>query len=109
VVLPGVGVGKQGSYDLTPVIRVSVIDQYGRSVDRPDIIWYGNAGKEIGRGRSLDLRNLPIGFHTLRAVVRNSGQEGGSNVWIVERTRQNTFKAHRGAIKYPDPDCPPAG
>ena len=105
--IPGVGLESPATYEVNPVIRVSVLDRYGRSVENPEILWYGGAGSQIGRGRSFDLRQLPIGFQQLRAVVLNTGQEGGSTRWMVEHSRDNHFRIHRGTITYPDPNCPP--
>jgi hypothetical protein len=56
--------------------------------------WYRDDGMQIGRGRSIDLRGLPLGVSALRAVVLNTGTGMGEQGWRVERTRQGTFLIH---------------
>ena len=92
--IPGVEAGAAGPWPVKPLLRVTVVDRYGRSPMRTVLRWYRDDGTEIGRGRSIDLRRLPLGMSTLRAVVLDSGTGMGQQSWRVERTRQGTFLIH---------------
>lgn len=92
--IPGVDAETPGPWPVKPLLRVSVIDRYGRSPKRPRVYWYRDDGMQIGRGRSIDLRGLPLGVSTLRAVVLDTGAGMGEQRWRVERTRQSNFLVH---------------
>jgi hypothetical protein len=82
-----VGQASEGELTLPQlsVIRVSVLDGLGRSVADPEILWVNEEGRELGRGRTLDLRLLPEGPQILRAVVLGQGSWASEQVWTFER------------------------
>ena len=76
-----VDVGHQGH--LGPVLTVSVRQEGAAVVPNAQVLWFAN-GAEIGRGRTLDLRSLPLGQHVLSAVVLDSGYGGTQARLLIE-------------------------
>jgi hypothetical protein len=75
----------------SPILRVAVIDEAGRSVPDPDLAWYDDEGSEIGRGRSLDLQSLGEGRHMVKAVELSRGPEAADRSWLVEWREDGTL------------------
>jgi len=84
---------------LPSIIRVAAVDDDGSSLARPAVRWYDSRGGELGRGRSLDLRTLPVGAHTVRVAILNTGYGTGTVQWLLERTAGGQFLLHRGTLK----------
>ena len=76
-----VDVGHHGH--LGPVLTVSVRHEGAAAVPDAQVLWFTD-GAEIGRGRTFDLRSLPLGQHVLSAVVLDSGSGGTQAQLLVE-------------------------
>lgn len=95
--LAGLSAERVESQLLPPILRLSVFDPEGRSVAGPQVRWYDSGGAELGRGRTLDLRGLPVGSHALGAAVLDTGQGAAFAEWMIERTSGGEFVLHRGS------------
>ncbi|MFP5228952.1 MAG: hypothetical protein ACLGXA_15140 [Acidobacteriota bacterium] len=86
------------------VLQATVTDISGREADYSRATWYGNSGAELGRGSSVDLRNLPMGRQTIRftAPLPEGGFAAGA--WLIEHTAGG-FLLH-AAIPEPAPKAP---
>jgi Peptidase M66 len=71
--------------DRPRVVHVRVIDGFGRTVADPELLWTDEDGRELGRGRSLDLRLLPEHSAVLRSVALGLGRWAAERAWRVER------------------------
>jgi hypothetical protein len=76
---------------LGDVLRVHAVDEGGRSLPDVDIRWYDEAGRELTRGRDLDVTALGAGEQVVHAIATGSGGHP-----LVR-----TFVLHR-----PQPDAP---
>jgi len=56
------------------VVTVAVLDGRGSTVSDPEVAWYDEGGREIGRGRSLDVASLPPGAEVVYAVSEGSAE-----------------------------------
>jgi hypothetical protein len=83
---------------LPAVVRASVVRAGARTAGRPDVRWYNERGAELGRGRGLDLRTLPLGQSLLTATVLDRGDGSGEGQWLVERTANGEFRLLRGTL-----------
>ena len=106
ITLPGIPTEQPGSHALPAVLRAVVELIAGKTHQRPELRWYDSAGAELARGRSLDLRRLPVGEHLLTATVIENGEGSGAAQWLVERTPEDRFLLHRGDRKK-QPKSPP--
>jgi hypothetical protein len=77
--------------------------------------WYDEAGAELSGSPTLDIRGLPEGQHTLRAVSVGGETVQSSRVLLVEKTGDYTVFLRdfpeRGALEphvHPHP-APPRG
>lgn len=93
-----VGVGHQGQ--LGSVLTVAVHHKDAALVPNAQVLWFAN-GAEIGRGRALDLRSLPVGQHALNAVVQDSGSGGTQASLLVERTEDGQCRLLSGDLERP--------
>ncbi len=73
---------------------VAVVDQWGRTISDPDIVWYDEGGAEIGRGRSIDLRALSDRIGAVRAVALNVGRGRVERMWLTHRTEAGHCVLH---------------
>ncbi len=73
---------------------VAVVDEWGRTISDPDIVWYDEGGAEIGRGRSIDLRELSDRVGAVRAVVLNVGKGRVERTWLTHRTEAGRCVLH---------------
>jgi hypothetical protein len=73
-------------------LRVHAIDSGGRSLPDASVRWYDEAGRELERGRDLDVSKLGAGEHVVHAVATGTG----------ERPLFRTFVLHR---REPQADC----
>jgi hypothetical protein len=74
-----------GDGGVPDVLRVAVVDSSGRSVVRPDVRWYDAHGREVARGRSIDLTALGSGEHVLRAVALHTSEPAVAMSYVVRR------------------------
>lgn len=56
-----------------PVVRAWAIDHLGRSVPDAELLWFDEKGGEIGRGPTLDTRQIEGGKRSIRVVAVNAG------------------------------------
>lgn len=85
MVLPGVGPTVKGPVSLDAVPTVIATDASGKQVDDVHLSWFDGNGASLGRGRSVDLRQLPDGKHLVRCVVRGHGERTVGKSWFIER------------------------
>jgi hypothetical protein len=78
----------------TRLATVAVVDEWGRTISDPDIVWYDEGGAEIGRGRSIDLRTLPDQIGAVRAVALNVGKGRVERTWLTHRTEAGHCVLH---------------
>jgi hypothetical protein len=76
---------------------VALVDQWGRTIPDPDIVWYDEAGSEIGRGRSIDLAALEERVSAVRAVALNVGTGRVQRTWLTRRTAEGNCTLHHHA------------
>lgn len=111
---PNVTVGL-GGFDTTvkesqvasEVLTAIVRDSAGRKVPADNIIWYNSEGSELGRGESVDLRQITRGQHVIRVVVRGTGGRPTARSWFVEHTSSGVVVHH--AICDSEPQSPDEG
>jgi hypothetical protein len=60
--------------------------------------WFAERGGELARGRTLDLRALPVGQTLVSASVIGSSDRVRGASWIVERTADDRFFLLRGDL-----------
>lgn len=53
------------------VVGVGVLDGWGASIPDPDVTWFDEAGREVGRGKTLDVTSLSDGADVVYAVSRS--------------------------------------
>ncbi|HEX6714696.1 MAG TPA: hypothetical protein VF066_14990 [Thermoleophilaceae bacterium] len=76
---------------------VALVDQWGRTIPDPDIVWYDEGGSEIGRGRSLDLGALEERVSAVRAVALNVGTGRVQRTWLTRRSAEGQCTLHHHA------------
>jgi hypothetical protein len=100
-----------------PLVAGLSVGAYLRAVARPGAMvrWYDEAGAELSGSPTLDIRGLPEGQHTLRAVSVGGETVQSSRVLLVEKTGDYTVFLRdfpeRGALEphvHPHP-APPRG
>ncbi len=91
--------------ELEGTLRVAVVGTRGG--DAGTIRWHGSTGGELGRGRTLDLRALPVGQSVVTASVVGASDRVKRAQWLVERTRDGRFFLLKGDQHLPDPCAPP--
>lgn len=89
-----------GAVAVGPFLRATVDAPSGAAGADAQVRWYDRRGVEIGRGRTLDLRALRPGFHTVTAAVLDTGNGYGASSWTVEHRRDGQFYVH---FKQPTP------
>ena len=104
--LAGVSMIGKGSIPLPSVIKAIAIHNENSTHAVPDIRWYKDSGAEIGRGSTLDLRNLPYGETLVTALLMDNGKGKGTNQWLIERSRKEVYKIVRGTIERTRIDSP---
>jgi hypothetical protein len=67
------------------LLRAAVVHGHAAMDRGQDIRWFDKEGREIGRGRTLDCRHLPIGQHTISADAVHLGAGVARATWLVER------------------------
>lgn len=92
--LAGIPARPAGQVAVQPLLRAAVTGLSGETLANPQVRWYDRRGAELARGRTLDLRTLPPGFHGVTAVVLDTGAGSGSATWTVERRRSGEFVIH---------------
>jgi hypothetical protein len=76
-----------------PIVRALAIDHLGRSVPGADLLWFDEKGGEVGRGPTLDTRQIGGGKHTVRVVAVNAGAgKAERDVDIIGRKERPTRK-----------------
>lgn len=83
--LVGVETRKEGAHPVPGVLRAVAHETSGEAVPGTSLRWYDSRGAEIGRGRALDLSQLPVGQHQITIVMPQ--HEGSTATWLIERTR----------------------
>jgi hypothetical protein len=116
--LLGNGSLSEGPYEIPAVPTVLATDGAGGQVSDVHLQWVDGRGGSLGRGRQVDLRQLPNGRHVIRVVVRGHGGRTAGKSWVVERNRDR-FTLHaavrdpprrpRGPVhEHPHPAPPPS-
>lgn len=80
-----------------PVLASALADTPSGRVRHPRLDYGPALRAELGRGRTLDLRSLPVGYHALGAAVLDTGQGAAFAQWMIERTSGGEFILHRGS------------
>jgi hypothetical protein len=75
----------------TPTLLAADAD--GHQIDAAYVAWYDGSGASLGRGRQVDLRQLPNGRQLIRALVRGHGGRTVGKSWLVERSG-DAFTVH---------------
>lgn len=88
------------------VLRVHVVDSKGREIPNPDIAWFDQQGSEIGRGRSLDTRNLPEGQHLVRAAALHLGAGKVEATWLFEKLAGPQIRIDPKLLQKRPPEAP---
>jgi len=87
----------RGSQQLAgSVLHAIAVEPSGRQVASESIVWYNTAGAEIGRGSHLDIRSLPLGQHSVRAVIRHPGARHVAKNWLIEHYAAGVRVHHEG-------------
>lgn len=103
VVVVGVA-GDETRVELQHNLRAAVV---GRQSGATGMIrWHDSNGGEVARGRSLDLRSLPIGQTTVSATLIGGSQRVSTSQWLVERTSDDRFYLLQGD-QHPEAPCGP--
>lgn len=76
---------KEGGAFVSPLLRVTTLSEDGTVAGGDDIRWFDEQGREIGRGRTLDMRCLPQGQHLVSADALHLGAGAARASWLVER------------------------
>jgi hypothetical protein len=93
IVLAGAG----GERDELPAtVRAAVVGPLAGAGGR--LRWFAEGGGELARGRTLDLRALPVGQSLVSARVIGSADRVRGATWIVERTADDRFFLRRGDL-----------
>lgn len=71
------------------------------------IRWHGSRGGELGRGRTLNLRALPVGQTVVTASLVGASERTPASRWLVERTPDGRFFLLEGDQHPHDPCAPP--
>jgi hypothetical protein len=105
--LGGHGSLTDGPIGIPAVPTLLATDGTGGQVSDSHVYWYSGTGVNLGRGRQVDLRQLPDGRHVVRAVVRGHGARTVGKSWVVERGG-NTFTLYAAMCDPPrKPPRPP--
>jgi hypothetical protein len=67
------------------MLRVHAIDDSGRTLTEADIRWYDESGRELARGRDLDVRRLGPGQHVINAVASQTGGRPIGRTFVIGR------------------------
>lgn len=78
-----------------------------RARPRGTIRWHGSRGGELGRGRTLNLRALPVGQTVVTASLVGASERTPAAQWLIERTPDGRFFLLEGDQHPPDPCAPP--
>jgi hypothetical protein len=97
-----------GPVPLGNVLRVHAIDEGGRSLSGANVRWYDDAGRELTRGRSLDLTALGAGEHVVHAVATESGGRPLVRTFVFHRRDQRS-PCHLIASRVPPRGADPPG
>jgi hypothetical protein len=103
--LSGIGSLSKGPQGIQPVATVLATDGAGGQIPDANLTWFDGRGGSLGRGRHVDLRQLPNGRHVIRVVVRGHGGRTTGKSWVVERNHDR-FTLHAAAC---DPPRQPRG
>lgn len=66
-------------------MRVTTLSEDGTVAGGDDIRWFDEQGREIGRGRTLNIRSLPQGQHLVSADAIHLGAGAARASWLIER------------------------
>ncbi len=77
---------KEGKAFLSPLIRITTLGDDGTVTGGDNIRWFDEQGRDIGRGRTLDMRRLANGQHVISADAVHLGAGAARASWLVERT-----------------------
>jgi hypothetical protein len=67
------------------LLRVHAIDSGGRSLPQARVRWYDEAGRELTRGRDLDVGALGPGEHVVHAVATGTGGRPLVRTFVLHR------------------------
>jgi hypothetical protein len=93
IVLVGAGGERE---ELPAMLRAAVVGPVAGGGGR--LRWFAEGGGELARGRTLDLRALPVGQSLVSARVVGSADRVRGGSWIVERTADDRFFLRRGDL-----------
>jgi hypothetical protein len=91
---------RAGSLRISGLLSVAAFDSAGRQSRGGRINWYSE-GRLLARGSQIDLRQLEIGRHVVRAVLAGRGEGALARSWLIER-RNEGFWLH-SEIEDPKP------
>ena len=77
-------------------LSVVILDELGRTVSDPDIVWYDDKRVEVGRGRTLDLSGLTEGQHVIYPAVLGTADVGTHSGILVDRSPEGSIAIHSG-------------
>jgi hypothetical protein len=78
-----------------PLLRVTTLEQ-GKVSGGGEVRWFDDTGCEIGRGRTLDARQLSPGTHLVTAEALHLGAGAARSTWLVERTETGVLVTPQG-------------
>lgn len=99
------GKGEGTRTELAETIKVAVVGT--RTGRRGAVRWHGSDGGELGRGRTLDLRVLPVGQTVVSASLVGASDRATAAQWLIERTPDGRFLLLQGDQHTPKPTAPP--
>ena len=76
----------KGKTFISPLLRITTLGEDGTVTGGDNIRWFDEQGREIGRGRTLDMRSLAHGQHVVSADAIHLGAGTARASWRVERT-----------------------
>jgi hypothetical protein len=82
--------------ELPTTVRAAVVG--GRAGAGGRMRWFREGGGELARGRTLDLRALPVGQTLVSARIVSATDRVRAGTWIVERTADDRFFLLRGDL-----------
>lgn len=78
---------ERGQAQIHPLLlRISILNGDGLSAIGAHIRWFDEQGHEIGRGRTLDIRRLPLGTHRIHADAIHLGVRTAEASWLIEKS-----------------------